>query len=184
MQLMSVIQGLAMISLAVAVCVIATAVRKLVHEHRLAAFDAARYLARALWLSKRYGKGCAFHVSEDGVLLAVRAEEYLLALFAGIEDFWKLVSKHRRAIDDGSAFAEELNRGDGEWPMSVVYANCGKTYLDTIEFPRDLPYPYLSLRVTAKDLRDELEDCRKRGDRADRAEDGVDAHAANSTTTA
>lgn len=176
--------GLGLTVLSIAVCVIAAVVRKLVHDQWHSALGAARYLARAQWLAKRYGKGNAFHVCEDGVLLAVRAEEYLLALFAGIEGFWKLVSKDRRAVKDGFAYAEELYSGDGEWPMSVVHANCGKAYLDTVDFPGDLPYPYLCSRATVKDLREELENRHECGDGSDRGRDGHDVHGANSTTTA
>lgn len=113
----------------------------------------ARELLRAQLLAGGKHKHHAFHVAQDGRVLAVDAEAFYFALFARVHDFWKMVAAAHVGCPDAFPFAvQHLERADREGRLTRVNSRCGETYVDAV-FPRDLPYVYFAARVTAKEFK-------------------------------
>lgn len=108
---------------------------------------------RAQLLAGGKHKHHAFHVAQDGRVLAVNAEAFYFALFARVHDFWKMVAAAHVGCPDAFPLAvQHLERADREGRLTRVNSRCGETYVDAV-FPRDLPYVYFAARVTTKEFK-------------------------------
>lgn len=130
----------------------------IVRDNPLVRVTAAWELARAQVLSERYVGVNAYHVTEDGRLLVARGEECLYAIFAGVEDYWKIVSADPGCADASAGAIERLKGRDRKREMIRIANNCCVTYLDAVGFPGDLYHPYLATRATVQHLLDEIEE--------------------------
>ena len=131
---------------------------EIVRDNPMVRVTASWQLARAQILSERYVGVNAYHVTEDGRLLVARAEECLYAIFAGVEDYWKMVSADPGCADVSAGAIEQLKGRDRKREMTRIADNCGVTYLNAVGFPGDLYHPYLATRTTVQHLLDEIEE--------------------------
>ena len=116
-------------------------------------FNAAREFLRAKLLAGGEKKHHAFHVTRDGGVLVVDEEAFYLALFSGVNDFWKMVaSAHAKGRDDYAMAVEHSEAADREGRFTRIDSRCGETYVDAV-FPCDLPYTYLATRATADEFK-------------------------------
>ena len=117
-----------------------------------------RELLRAKLLAGGYGKHRAYHVAQDGTLLAVDAADLQLAIFAGFYEFWDFVARiSGQGIADYRAnpFAvslDEIDLGDGKGDFTYIRNGCGEAFVDAVLFG-DLADPHFCARVTADDFK-------------------------------
>lgn len=117
------------------------------------AFEAIGELLRAELLAGGRGKHHAYHVTEDGVLLAVDAVDMYLACLAGLDEFWDVVAASGGGR--GNPFAvslDEIDLGDGKGDFTYVYNRCGEAFVDA-GGPLPPPYAHDSARATADDFK-------------------------------
>lgn len=99
------------------------------------------------------GKHHAYHVTDDGVLLAVDAVDMYLACLAGLDEFWDVVAASGGGR--GNPFAvslDEIDLGDGKGDFTYVYNRCGEAFVDA-GGPMPPPYAHDSARATADDFK-------------------------------
>lgn len=95
------------------------------------ALDAFRELLRDKLLAGGYGKHRAYHVSKDGILLAVDAADMQLANLTELHEFWDIVAS--AGDERGNPFAvslDEIDLGDGKGDFTYVCNHCGKAFVD------------------------------------------------------
>ena len=122
------------------------------------AFQAFWQLHRAKLLAGGYGKHHAYHVTNDGVLLAVDAVDYYLAVLTGTNEFWDVVAT--AGGERGNPFAvtlDEIDLGDGKGDFTYIHNLSGKVFVDGIA-PVDLLHPNDCARVTAGDFKNAVID--------------------------
>lgn len=148
------------------------------------AFQAFWQLHRAKLLAGGYGKHHAYHVTDDGVLLAVDAVDYYLAVLAGANEFWDAVAT--AGGERGNPFAvtlDEIDLGDGKGDFTYVYNRCGEAFVDAV-LPFPLPYSDDSARATADDFKDAVIDAQAEAAKRKRIRYAKSFHDGHHTTTA
>lgn len=113
---------------------------------------------RVKLLAGGYGKHHAYHVTEDGVLLAVDALDLYLACLAGLDEFWDVVASVGDARDNPFAVSlDEIDLGDGKGDFTYIDNRCGKSFVDCVA-SLEAPYAYDCARVTAKEFKNAVVD--------------------------
>lgn len=109
---------------------------------------------RVKLLAGGYGKHHAYHVTEDGVLLAVDVVDLYLACLAGLDEFWYVVESVGDARSNPFAVSlDEIDLGDGKGDFTYIDNCCGKSFVDCAA-SLGAPYAYDCARVTADEFKD------------------------------
>ena len=126
---------------------------------KCAVLEVARKFLRLELLAGGRGKHHAYHVAENGMLLAVDAVAYYLAVFARMDDFWHVVAAAGGCGRNPFAISlDKIDLGDGKGDFTYIHDCCGKAFIDGI-VPAELLHPYDCARATAEDFKNAVVEC-------------------------
>ena len=125
---------------------------------KCAVLEVAREFLRLELLAGGRGKHHAYHVAENGMLLAVDAVTYYLAVFARMDDFWHVVAAAGRCgCNPFSVSLYKIDFGDGKGDFTYIHDRCGKAFIDGA-VPPGLSDFYNGARATANDFKNAVVD--------------------------
>lgn len=125
-------------------------------------FNCAREFLRAKLLARGQNERKAYHIARDGRVISADVESFYLALFARVDDFWKVVaSVHGCEMDPLASLVARIECADREGCFTCIDCRCGKTYIEAV-FPDNLPYVYLSSRATADEFKQAIVEAKKK----------------------
>lgn len=125
---------------------------------KCAALKVAREFLRLKLRAGGRGKHHAYHVAENGVLLAVDAVDYYFAVLSGMHDFWDVVASAGAVGRNPFAVSlDEVDLGDGKGDFTYIDDLGDKAFIDGIA-PTELLSPDDCARVTARDFKNAVVD--------------------------
>ena len=136
-------------------------------------FNCAREFLRAKFLARGQDECKAYHVTRDGRVICADVESFYLALFARVDDFWKVVaSAHGCETEPLASLVARIESADREGRFTCIDCRCGKTYIESV-FPDNLPYVYLSARATADEFKKAVIEAQAKASECGKGNDGI-----------
>lgn len=136
---------------------------------KCAVLEVAREFLQLELLAGGRGKHHAYHVAENGMLLAVDAVAYYLAVFARMDDFWHVVAAAGGCGRNPFAVSlDKIDLGDGKGHYTFIDDYGRKAFVDGIVPPGLFDF-YDGARVTADDFKNAVVDAQAEAGKRNRS---------------